>query len=138
MTGVRKVLVVDDDPEARRFVVATLVAEGWSAIEVDSGEEALLLASRENPDLIVLDLLMPGTDGFEVLRSLRSDPAMCHIPVIMLSGINEVELGAGYDADAIERRVGVPRPEAFLDKPVNANALISLASEVVEQCRNTN
>lgn len=79
------VLVVDDDPTVRRLVVETLSAQGLELHEASGGQEALDFLARRRPDAIVLDLMMPGVDGLEVLDRLQADPATRRIPVIVLT-----------------------------------------------------
>ena len=68
-------LIVDDDPEARRWLARALTAEGWQASEAEDGRAALARGARRRPDLILLDLLMPEMDGFEFLARLQADAA---------------------------------------------------------------
>ncbi len=76
------VLVVDDEPPIVRLVRAKLQADGYAVITAGSGEEALTLLEDERPDLVILDLMMPGMDGFETLRRIRPTDT---VPVIMLT-----------------------------------------------------
>lgn len=80
-----RVLVADDDDLLVELVTFTLESRGHEVIAADDGETALARAIGEQPDLIVLDGLMPHRDGLEVLRELRQDSTLAHIPVIMLS-----------------------------------------------------
>jgi signal transduction histidine kinase/DNA-binding response OmpR family regulator len=82
---VSKVLVVDDDPKARDLIKATLEPEGYTVTAASGGEEGVALATSELPDLILLDLLMPEVDGFEVVERLRADPATAEIPIVVLT-----------------------------------------------------
>lgn len=82
-TVAKKVLLVDDSWVARLKIGQIVQSAGYHSIEAPSGEEALSTISRENPDLILLDLLMPGMDGIEVLRKLRADGVS--IPVIIIT-----------------------------------------------------
>lgn len=82
-TPVQKVLVVDDDPAARYLVRAHLADTRFEIVEAADGPEALRRAEAERPDMIILDLVMPAMDGFEVLRRLRENPATAEIPVIV-------------------------------------------------------
>lgn len=96
------VLVVDDDPDIARFVELNLRLEGFEVQVVHDGEEALAVAPELQPDLVVLDVLLPGADGVEVCRRLRADPATANTPVIMLtaksmSADKVVGLTAGAD-----------------------------------------
>ena len=80
-----KVLVAEDSSTVRRLVAARHRADGYEVLEAADGEEALDLAREEEPDLIVLDKVMPKLDGFEVIRALRDDPRTGQVPIVMLS-----------------------------------------------------
>src|SRR5262245_64169868 len=75
------VLVVDDDPTNREFLRTLLVYRGHRVCEAADGDSALSLADREPPDAVITDVLMPGLDGYELARCLRSQPATSHIPI---------------------------------------------------------
>jgi two-component system, OmpR family, KDP operon response regulator KdpE len=93
-----KILVVDDDPQIRRVMKATLVAHGYEVLEARTGEDALEVAPREMPSLVLLDMNMPGIGGLETCRVLR---AASDIPVIILSVRNtEKDKVAALDAGA--------------------------------------
>jgi CheY-like chemotaxis protein len=102
------VVVIDDDPATRQLLVRMLDKEGFRVFEAATGEEGLELARTERPDVITLDVLMPGLDGWGVLAALKSDPALAAIPVVMLSVTDERNLGfslgaAEYLTKPIER-----------------------------------
>lgn len=80
-----KVLVADDSMTIRRLVAARLRADGYEVVEAENGQEALTLAREQHPDLYVLDKVMPGLDGFEVVRALRKDPDTRDAPIVMLT-----------------------------------------------------
>lgn len=119
----KTVLIVDDEPDVRAMVAGILQQEGWDTIEGQNAEEAIALARQSQPDVMILDIMMPGKDGFEVYKEIRADGQTAHIPVVMLTAISERELGASYTAEAIGARLGVPAPQAFIDKPVDRNRI---------------
>ena len=83
-----RVLVVDDEPRILRFVRLSLASQGFDVLEASSGEEGLRMADSEKPDAMVLDIFMPGVDGFGVLRKLREREGRngaSHLPVIVFS-----------------------------------------------------
>ncbi len=97
----KKVLVVDDDPDILTLVRYNLEKEGFKISTVESGEEAIEKARKIKPDLLILDLMLPGMNGLEVCRLLKADSGLKHIPVIMLTAKGEetdivvgLELGA--------------------------------------------
>jgi two-component system response regulator MprA len=98
----RKVLVVDDEDNIVELIRLGLRYEGFEVEAASNGEQGLMLAQRTNPDLIILDIMMPGIDGLEVCRRLRSNPTTHDIPVLMLTAKDEVSdriLGLQTGAD---------------------------------------
>jgi two-component system OmpR family response regulator len=85
------ILVVDDDPSIRRLVADVLETEGYAVRAVDDGFAALRSVEEDEPDCVVLDVMMPGLDGHEVLRALRGRHSDNHVPVIMLTAAAEDE-----------------------------------------------
>ena len=84
-----RVLIVDDDPDILVLVSYHMQLEGYEALRAGTGRQALEIVSQENPDLIILDLMLPDLDGIEVCRNLRRDENSRNIPVIMLSARTE-------------------------------------------------
>ena len=81
-------LVVDDDPDLVPLLQAMLSAENYTLLAAYNGKQGLALASSDHPDVILLDLLMPGMSGFEVLEELRADAETADVPVIVLTAID--------------------------------------------------
>ncbi|MBI1207270.1 MAG: response regulator [Azospirillum sp.] len=105
-----KVLVVDDQP-TNLEVLGGILHKSYDLAFATSGEQALEAARRQHPDLILLDVMMPDMDGYEVCRRLKADPALEHIPVILVTARDEREGGAkGFDAGAVD----------YITKPVLA------------------
>ena len=80
-----RVLVVEDDPDNLGMVVKVLTVEGYAILEACDGASAVAVARREHPDLIIMDLGMPGMDGWEASRRLKADPETADIPIIALT-----------------------------------------------------
>ncbi|MEM9147518.1 MAG: PleD family two-component system response regulator [Pseudomonadota bacterium] len=116
-----RILVVDDIPSSRLIVRAKLSMAYYDVIEAESGDRALVLARTEQPDLILLDIMMPGRDGFETCLALKEMPETAHIPVVMLSSLNtQVDRIRGLDCGA----------DDFLTKPVDDAALLARVSSL--------
>jgi twitching motility two-component system response regulator PilH len=81
----KKIMVVDDSPTMRKMMSDTLDGKGYQIITATDGEEALQKAAKELPDLVLLDVVMPGKNGFQVCRQLKTDAATKHIKVIMVT-----------------------------------------------------
>jgi len=87
----QKILIVEDDKFLRELITRKLIQENFEVIEAIDGEEGLEKAKETKPNLILLDLILPGIDGFEVLTKLKEDPALTVIPVIVLSNLGQRE-----------------------------------------------
>jgi DNA-binding response OmpR family regulator len=110
-----KILVVDDDDEVRDLVAFKLARAGYHPITADNGNTALDMVHHEQPDLLILDVVMPGLDGLSVCYELHSSAATAQIPVLMLSGRSrkvDIDLGLTVGADD------------YLIKPFNPAELI--------------
>jgi PAS domain S-box-containing protein len=105
------ILVIDDDPEAREIIERFLVKDGFNVVTAASGEQGLRLAHECQPVAITLDVMMPGMDGWSVLRVLKADPELHKIPVIMLTMIDDQT--RGYSLGAVD----------YLTKPVDRELL---------------
>jgi CheY-like chemotaxis protein len=95
---VSKILIVDDEAPIRALMRATLTMAGHEVVEANGGEEALKKIKREDFDLIVLDIMMPVTDGYEVLERIKAIPARAHIPVVVVTA-------KAYESDGIMREM---------------------------------
>jgi len=103
------VLLVDDDGIVRMLTAAGLAERGWRVIEADCGARALELFARERPQVIALDAVMPDPDGFAICERLRRLPGGAHVPVVMLTGLDdEQSIGRAYDAGATDFFVKTP------------------------------
>jgi CheY-like chemotaxis protein len=110
------ILVVDDVEKNTRLLADLLGARGYRTSKAASGAEALALIEQAAPDLVLLDVMMPGMSGFEVCRSLRADPRHALLPVVMVTALDPaVERANGLDAGA----------DDFLTKPINQAELLA-------------
>ncbi|MCM8804099.1 MAG: response regulator [Candidatus Omnitrophica bacterium] len=100
---VKKILIIEDDPEERLILSRELKKEGYIVYEAPTGEEGLKIFKEDKPDLVILDVILPGIDGWEVLKRIKKGPLSRKIPVMMLTGKSEdrdkikgYEFGADY------------------------------------------
>ena len=98
-----KILITEDEPDIRELVAFTLRFAGYEVVTGANGEEAVMLAKRELPDLILLDVRMPRLTGYEACKQIKEDPALKDTPVVFLSAKGqESEIASGMDAGAEE------------------------------------
>ena len=113
---VKKILVVDDSPTERYFMVELLTQNGFQVLTAENGEEGIAKAKAEMPDLVLMDVVMPGLNGYQATRTLMRDESTKHIPVIVCSS-------KGQETDKIwGLRQGAVD---YLVKPVNGEELLS-------------
>lgn len=87
----KTILIIEDDKFLRELIAQKLIKEDYEVTEAIDGEEGIRKIKEEKPDLILLDLILPGIDGFEVLSRMRDDPEISSIPVIILSNLGQKE-----------------------------------------------
>jgi pilus assembly protein CpaE len=123
-----KILVVDDDLDTLRLVGLMLQRQGYQITAADNGAQALTLAQSEFPNLILLDVMMPGMDGYEVARRLRANPGTANIPIIMFTAKSQV------DDKVLGFEVGV---DDYLTKPTQPRELFAHVKAVLARGRKT-
>jgi len=129
-TPCKKVLLADDDLDVHAFVRAALEDDGYELVTATDGAAALDLVRTEKPDIALLDVQMPGKDGFQVFAELRRDEATRTIPIIMLTGVT-ARTGIPFDAQAMGEFLG-NEPEAYIEKPIDPEALRATVSELLK------
>ena len=121
-----RALVVDDHFLNVKLLEARLQLASIEVVTAMSGSEALDLLTRELPDIVLLDVMMPGMDGYEVCRRIRRNPATAHLPVVMVTALDkESDRQAGLAAGAND----------FLNKPVGDDVLFPTMDRVLEAAR---
>ena len=114
--AIHKILIVDDSPTERYYLTDILVKNGFAVTTADNGEEALARIKADKPELILMDVVMPGANGFQVTRAIARDPALAGVPIIICSSKNQ-------ETDRIwGLRQGA---RDYLVKPVDAAALLA-------------
>ncbi|MDL2264960.1 hybrid sensor histidine kinase/response regulator [Parabacteroides sp. OttesenSCG-928-G21] len=132
-----KVLIVDDVPTNVMLVQAILKKEGYTLITCDSGPKALKIAQEKHPNLILLDIMMPEMDGYEVLQHLKSNPETNDIPVIIMSALSDMQsIVKGYQLGAIEYVTKPFQREELLKRVAHRFELFSI-KRIKQELENT-
>ena len=116
----KTILVVDDDPDAREFLVTVLEDNGFAAVTASDGTEAVALLEQQTPDLVTLDISMPEKSGVAVYRRLREDEQLKDVPVIIITGVSD------DFKQFISSRRQVPPPDGYISKPVDHEQFLSM------------
>src|ERR1041384_3279418 len=110
-----RILVVEDQDSIRRMIEALVGARGYEVTAVSTGTKAIDVASTNPPDMVLLDLMIPGYDGFEVCRRLRNDPATKSVPILIISALDDAESRA---------KAATAGATAYYPKPFSPMALL--------------
>jgi CheY-like chemotaxis protein len=120
----KKILIVDDEPDILKIVIFRLKTKGYQTISATSGENALQLLAGDRPDLIILDLRLPGINGDEVCRKIKSDERLKDIPVILLTA------STGQDIEKLSKGIGAVD---FIRKPFDSQNFINKVENVFRE-----
>ncbi|NCO39824.1 MAG: response regulator [Armatimonadetes bacterium] len=118
----KRVLVIDDELDSLKYLVAVLEDEGYEVLSCQDGDEGLALAANERPDIVLLDIMMPGRSGVSLYRAMRAEEALREVPVILVSGVNTEQEYRFRDLVADE---SVPEPQGYAEKPINVPRFLS-------------
>ncbi len=117
-----KILVVDDEVNITQILEFSIGAEGYEVLTASNGEEAIDRARREQPDLVILDIMMPRIDGYEACRILKTNPLTKNIPVVLLTAKGrDIDKRLGYEVGATD----------YIVKPFSPNKLIARIQELL-------
>lgn len=112
-----KVLIVDDEIDSLKLIGLLLESKGYQILAAQNGERAIEKALQESPDLVILDVMMPGMSGYEVCRRLRTDPRTATIPVLMFTAKTQVmDKVIGFEAGADEYLTKPIQPAELIDR----------------------
>ena len=119
----KRILVIEDHEDNRRIVRDLLTSVGYEIIEAVTGEEGVTAAGTHVPDLILMDIQLPGLDGYEATRRIRADPGLCHIPIIAVTSYAL----SGDDVKAYEAGC-----DGYVSKPFSPRALLAKIRESLD------
>ena len=127
----KTVLIVEDELDMRIFLSTLLETNGYRPLVTRNGKEGFLKAKQERPDLIILDVMMPGEGGVKMYRQLKTDDSLKNIPVIMLSAVAEKTFAHYLKMVNARMEDPIPDPHAYIEKPPEAEKLLSKAADLI-------
>jgi CheY-like chemotaxis protein len=122
MENKKTILVVDDEPDLRKVLVMRLLSAGYNTIEAGNGTDALIIAKKEVPSLIILDIMMPKMDGMSLSQQLKDSPTTEKIPLIFLTGLQE------KSQESPDHRSG---DNIIFSKPYDAKELLDTIKKII-------
>ena len=127
----KTVLIVEDELDMRIFMSTLLETSGYQPVLTKNGKEGLLKARDIYPDLIILDVMMPGEGGVQMYRRLKSDDTLMNIPVIFMSAVAKKTFA--HYLKMLNARIdsAIPEPSAYLEKPPEAEDLLKLTERLI-------
>ena len=124
MSDQKKILIIDDEPDILELLVLRLEANGYEVTSATDGQKGLDKARNENPDLIILDLMLPSIDGYKVCRMLKFDERFKKIPIVLFTArTQEADMKLGQEVGA----------DAYITKPFEPNILLSKVAELLKK-----
>lgn len=126
----KKVLVVDDELDMRIFVSTLLETSGYKPLTAVDGKEGMLVARREKPSVVILDVMMPNESGIGMYRELKNDPELKDVPVIMVSALSKKTFYHSQKVLDEYKGENVPEPSAYIEKPPEPDELL----EAIQNC----
>jgi len=131
MQKLTNILIVDDDPDVREAVKIVLETQPYQLTFASNGEECLEQVKKNRPDLIILDLLMPKKDGFEVIKELRGHPSYPRIPILVLTVVKKEAAGRRYELETALRM----DVDDYIEKPIQPDDLIDRVKRILTRAR---
>ncbi len=128
----KTILIVDDELDMRIFMKTLFETAGYIPVTAKNGREGLEKAQKSPPDLVVLDVMMPGEGGVKMLKALKTDADMKSIPVIMLSGVEKNAFLHTVRMLNTQTEGGLAGPDTYLEKPPDPDALLEVVARILD------
>jgi two-component system, OmpR family, phosphate regulon response regulator PhoB len=129
----KKILIVDDELDMRIFLSTLLETSGYQPVTTRNGVDGVSKARDGKPDLILLDVMMPGEGGVQMYRKLKTDPELALIPVVMLSAVEDKSFFHYLNMLNSSLSCPIPQPAAYLEKPVDPDKLLMVVKSLLSQ-----
>ena len=127
----KTVLIVEDELDMRIFIATLLETSGYQPVMTRDGNEGMRKAKDVFPDLIILDVMMPGEGGVQMFRQLKTDDNLCNIPVIMLSAVAQKTFTHYLNMVNARLKDPIPDPDAYIEKPPEAEDLLKMTATLI-------
>ena len=127
----KTVLIVEDELDMRIFIATLLETSGYQPVMTRDGNEGMRKANDVCPDLIILDVMMPGEGGVQMYRQLKTHDTLCHIPVIMLSAVARKTFSHYLNMVNARLKEPIPEPDAYIEKPPEAEDILKMAASLI-------
>ena len=131
--GKKKILIVDDELDMRIFISTLLETNGYKPVATRDGKDGIRKAKELMPDLIILDVMMPGEGGVQMYRQLKTDKTLKDIPVIMLSAVAEKSFIHYLKMLNTQLNNSIPYPDVYMEKPPEAEELLRITGKLILQ-----
>jgi len=128
----KKIMIIDDEPDIRIYLMTALEDRGYETCTIEDNEPILKAVLAKEPDLIVLDIMMPQRSGISMYKELRRTVALKNIPIALISGMSEAK---DFMEEGFEKLINdntIPPPDGFVEKPVKLPALMELVKQLLE------
>ncbi len=127
-----KIMVIDDEPDIRTYLMAILEDNGYETCSIEESEPVSKAVLEMKPDLIILDIMMPGRSGLSIYKELRANDAVKNVPVALFSAMSPGNEFTEEDIKklAIDNRISFP--EGFIEKPIKVPALLSIVEKILK------
>jgi CheY-like chemotaxis protein len=130
--GRKRILTIDDEPDERMYLVTVLADNGYDTDMAEDGDEGFEKAKAARPDLITLDITMPGKSGVRFYREIRKDPQLCTIPIVVVTGVTGLGGNPEEFHNFLSTRKEIPPPDGFIAKPVDREKLLETIRMLLE------
>jgi CheY-like chemotaxis protein len=127
----KTVLIVEDELDMRIFISTLLETSGYQPVMTRDGKEGMLKAKDVCPDLIILDVMMPGEGGVQMYQQLKTHETLCNIPVIMLSAVAKKTFSHYLNMVNARLKDPMPDPDAYIEKPPEAEDLLKMTASLI-------
>lgn len=127
----KRILIVDDEMDMRIFLTTLFETSGYEAVVTRDGGDGYRVAKEIAPDLIVLDIMMPGEGGVQMYRNLKTDKTLKQVPIIMLSAVEEKTFLHYIKMLRVRLNDTIPLPDAYVEKPPGPEELLKIAQSLL-------